>query len=75
MIALRRLNGDTFILNADYIESVGKTPDTVIALYSGKKIMVKDSVEEVVRKTIRYKQLCHESIRVRHDTGPGTTDG
>lgn len=67
MIALRRLNGEKFVLNCDYIESVGSTPDTVIALTNGKKIMVKEAVEEVVRKTIRYKQLCHETVRVRHD--------
>jgi flagellar protein FlbD len=64
MIDLHRLNGDEFFLNADLIESIESTPDTVITLNSGKKIMVKDRLEDVVKKILRYKQLSHQVIRV-----------
>ncbi len=60
MIALKRLNGQEFVLNADLIETLEKTPDTVITLTSGKKIIVSNSLEEIVRKTIKYKQLCNQ---------------
>ncbi|MFP4013686.1 MAG: flagellar FlbD family protein [Chitinispirillaceae bacterium] len=64
MIALRRLNGQEFILNSDLIETVEATPDTVITLVNNKKIIVNNSLEEVVRKTIKYKQLCAQALQV-----------
>ncbi|MBN1308165.1 MAG: flagellar FlbD family protein [Chitinispirillaceae bacterium] len=64
MIALRRINGQEFILNVDFIESIESTPDTVITLTSGKKILVRNSIEDIVRKTIKYKQLTNQSFKV-----------
>jgi flagellar protein FlbD len=64
MIVLHRLNKEEFILNADYIETLEATPDTVITLTNGKKLMVKDGVDNVVQQVIRYKQLCHQTIHV-----------
>lgn len=64
MIALQRLNGQAFILNADLIETVEATPDTVIKLISGKTLVAKNSIPDIVRKTIKYKQLCNQSIQV-----------
>jgi flagellar protein FlbD len=64
MIALRRINGQEFILNADFIESLESTPDTVITMTSGKKIMVQNTLEDVVRKSVKYKQLTHQTLQV-----------
>jgi len=64
MIALQRLNGQTFVLNADLIETIESTPDTIIKLTTGKTMVAKNSLEDVVRKTIKYKQLCHQTIQV-----------
>jgi len=64
MIVLHRLNKEEFILNADYIETLEATPDTVITLTSGKKLMVKENVDNVVEQVVRYKQLCHQAISV-----------
>jgi flagellar protein FlbD len=64
MIALRRINGQEFVLNADFIESLESTPDTLITLSTGKKIMVKNTLEDVVRKAVKYKQLTNQSIQV-----------
>ena len=64
MIALQRLNGQTFILNADLIETIEATPDTIIKLTTGKTLVTQNSVEDVVRKSIKYKQLCHQTIQV-----------
>ena len=63
MIALKRLNGKEFVLNADLIETIESTPDTLITLTTGKKLMVKNALEEIVRKTIKYKQLCHQALQ------------
>lgn len=64
VIALKRLNGQEFVLNVDLIETLEKTPDTVITLTNGKKIIVSNSLEEIVRKTIKYKQLCNQGPTV-----------
>jgi flagellar protein FlbD len=64
MIALRRLKGDDFILNVDLIESLESTPDTIVTLTNGKKIMVQNEIEDIVRKAIKYKQLCNQSLQV-----------
>ena len=64
MIALRRLNGQDFILNADLIETIETTPDTVVSLSNGRKYVVQTSAEEIVRKTLKYKQLCNQTIQV-----------
>jgi len=56
MIRLLRLNGSDYVLNAELIETIEATPDTVITTTNGKKLVVKDSVEDVVEKVIEYKR-------------------
>ncbi|MFY0407019.1 flagellar FlbD family protein [Solicola sp. PLA-1-18] len=48
MVTLTRLNGGAFALNADLIERVDQTPDTVITLLDGTKYLVRESLDEVV---------------------------
>lgn len=44
------------MVNADLIESLESTPDTVITLTSGNKLLVRDSMEEIQSKIIDYKR-------------------
>ena len=55
MITLTRLSGSMFALNADLIERVDATPDTVVTLVDGKKYVVVDSLEEVVAAVRRHR--------------------
>ena len=55
MIRLYRLNGALIILNAEMIETVESTPDTVITLSTGKKYVVTNTVEDVIDQVINYK--------------------
>ena len=55
MLELTRFNDTQFTLNADIIETVEETPDTVITLTTGKKIIVKESRQEVSRLVKLYK--------------------
>ncbi|GAE24260.1 flagellar protein FlbD [Halalkalibacter wakoensis JCM 9140] len=58
MIELIRLNGKPFLLNALLIEQVEAFPDTTITLLSGKKIVVKNSIEEVQKLiNVRFNQI------------------
>ncbi|WP_226534695.1 flagellar FlbD family protein [Fictibacillus halophilus] len=54
MISLTQLNGNTFTLNAIYIEQVQSFPDTTITLTTGKKFVVKESEEMVARKVASF---------------------
>ncbi|WP_066323822.1 flagellar FlbD family protein [Anoxybacteroides amylolyticum] len=56
MITLTRLNGKTFTLNAIYIEQVEAFPDTTITLTNGKKIVVRESVKDVVELAQQFYQ-------------------
>lgn len=56
MIPLTRMNGVGFVLNAELIKAIESTPDTVVTLLSGEKWMVRESVDEVVDLTVKYRQ-------------------
>ena len=56
MIALTRLNGSVFVLNADLIETIEATPDTVISLVTGKKYVVREKVEEVIDRIVEFRR-------------------
>ncbi len=58
MIKVTRLNGQEIVVNADLIEYLESSPDTIIALTTGKKIMVKESVDEVIERIIEYRRRC-----------------
>jgi len=55
MILLRRLNGTDIGVNADLIERVESTPDTVLTLIDGTKYIVGESAEEVVARIIEFR--------------------
>jgi flagellar protein FlbD len=56
MIRLTRINHDPVILNSDLIEHIEGTPDTVISLTTGSKMMVLESPEEVVERVVRFRR-------------------
>ncbi len=59
MIKLTRLNGEPFILNAELIRSVDSRPDTYVTLVSNDHLIVKESMEEVVKRSLEYRRLAH----------------
>lgn len=56
MIELTKINDVKITVNADIIEMVEETPDTVITLTTGKKIIVKESRQEVSNLVILYRK-------------------
>jgi len=56
MVKLEKLNGTMIVVNADIIESIEATPDTVLNLATGNRFVVRNPVDEVVAKVIEYKQ-------------------
>jgi flagellar protein FlbD len=56
MIHVTRLNRVQLVINSDLIEHIEVTPDTVITLTTGQKIMVLESAEEIVNRVIEYRR-------------------
>ena len=55
MIHLTRINRAPLVLNSDLIEYIEKTPDTVVSLTNGAKLLVRESPDEIVEKVIEYR--------------------
>ena len=63
MILLTRLGGPTFVVNAEHILTLERTPDTVITLTTGARLLVHEPIEAVVAKGVSYKrQIMHGPI-------------
>lgn len=56
MIRLHRLNGNEVVVNAELIESVEGHPDTVIGLATGNRMVVQESVSEVIERVVEYRK-------------------
>jgi flagellar protein FlbD len=54
MIKLTRVNGEEFVLNADLIQYVESRPDTFVTLTTAERVIVREPVEEIVKRTIDY---------------------
>ena len=64
MIKLKKLNGFEIVVNAELIESVEATPDTVLNLATGNRFIVRDSVDEVIGKIVEYKKKVYSERKV-----------
>jgi flagellar protein FlbD len=73
MIPLTRPDGSSLLVNPDRIETVEETPDTVITLADGKKLLVREAAATVAERFIGYKRAIHAGARYggRRRTDPG----
>lgn len=63
MIKVTRLRSTEaeLVVNAELIETVEATPDSVITLTTGHKIIVQESVDEIIRLVVAYKRSIHQA--------------
>ena len=54
MITVTRLDKRVVVVNAELIKMIESTPDTIISLINGDTILVRESVDEVVRRSVDY---------------------
>lgn len=64
MIHVTRLNHEKVVINSDLIEMIEITPDTVLTLTTGKKLMVRESSDEIVSMVLDYRERV--GIRIAH---------
>jgi flagellar protein FlbD len=55
MIELTRLNGNVMMLNSDLIKTAESSPDTMLTLINGEKIIVRETREEVTERVLAYR--------------------
>jgi len=62
MIKVTRLRATVpeLVINAELIETVEANPDTVITLTTGNRIIVQESVDEVIRRVVEYRRAIHQ---------------
>jgi len=70
VIRLTRINHVPLVLNADLIEHVEVTPDTVISLTTGQKFVVLESPEEVIERVIEYRRAINDRTYRRRPRPP-----
>ncbi len=57
MITLTRLNGTSFVVNAELIRTIEERPDTTIVLVNGETFIVRERMDEVVARAIEYGRM------------------
>lgn len=67
MIRLTRLNGTEFYLNPELIQSVERTPDTVVTLINDKKLVVRESPEVIRERYIEYRRQISQPFFTNQD--------
>lgn len=65
MIRVTRLNHVPIVLNADLIEHIEVTPDTVIVLTTGQRFMVLETADEVVERVVAFRRSIFASEHLR----------
>jgi flagellar protein FlbD len=65
MIRVTRLDGSELTINCELVETVERTPDTVITLFNNHKLVVRESVEQVVELVVAYRQMVHQCPLLR----------
>jgi len=65
MITITQLNNKEMVINAELISHIERTPNTVLTMTTGNKIVVKESPEEVVARVIAYKKEIYSNIKIQ----------
>ncbi len=59
MIRVTRLDGTSIVVNIDLVQWVERTPDTVLSLVSGEKLVVRESPEQLVAGVLEFRRAVH----------------
>ena len=73
MIKVTRINDAELVINADLIEFVEAIPETMITLTTGKKIMVREAIDDIVQRVAEFKRMssAREETPGRANIGDG----
>ncbi len=69
MIRLSRLNGKEFVLNSDLVKTIEETPDTLVTLLNGEKMMVLEKLGEVIARIVAFRKETFGRVSVVTESG------
>jgi flagellar protein FlbD len=64
MILLTKINNAPIAVNCDLIEYIEETPDAVVTLLNNDKVVVRESMEEIIRKIVEYRRALSGLVEV-----------
>jgi flagellar protein FlbD len=67
MIILTKINNAPITVNSDLIQYIEETPDTIITMTNNDKVVVQDSMEEIIQKVVHYRRLINGLIDSEHE--------
>ncbi len=67
MIVLTKINNNLIAVNSDLIEYIEETPDTVITLTNGDRVVVQEGMTEIIEKVVQYKRLSAGLVQAEAD--------
>ncbi len=67
MIQLTRLNSHPLVINSDLIKFVEQSPDTVITLVNGEKIVVRENAQDVLERVVQFRRSVLQGIMLWWD--------
>ncbi|HLW89280.1 MAG TPA: flagellar FlbD family protein [Terriglobales bacterium] len=70
MIQLTRLNNKPLFVNADLIKFVEQSPDTLVTLISGEKLVVLETAEEIRDRFVAFRRSVLQGVSLTWDTAP-----
>jgi flagellar protein FlbD len=74
VIQVTRFNGTKYYLNAELIQTIETTPDTVITLTDGVKVVVHETAEQLVKEIIEYRRKIFIDLPAQHQPETGIGD-
>jgi len=70
MIQLTRLNGQPLTINSDLVKQIENSPDTMITLVNGEKIIVRETVEQIVERTVAFRRRVLDGLGMNFSGWP-----
>lgn len=67
MIQLTRLNAKPLMVNSDLIKFVEESPDTLVTLITGEKIVVREKAAEVLARIIEFRRSVLQGLSLTWD--------
>jgi flagellar protein FlbD len=74
VIQVTRFNGTRYYLNAELIQTIESTPDTVITLTDGVKVVVHETADQLIQEIIEYRRKLFSNLPVQELSRTGTGD-
>jgi flagellar protein FlbD len=67
MIVLTKINDAPIAVNADLVQYIEETPDTVITMTNDDKVVVQESMTEIIQKVVHYRRLINGLVNSEYE--------